>query len=187
LHTASVTCQKAERLHRPMRYVRLIGHGIEHHWLLIVNCGLGIWLAVALLVPVLEFFGLHALAAPIFNVYHLACGQIPSHSYFLFGHQCALCQRCLAIYSTMFITSLLFTFQRRHHDVKPLQWWAWLLLMVPMALDGGTQLFGLRQSTWELRTITGALFGFGCMWFGLPTINRSVRELQMSSTGPAAP
>jgi uncharacterized membrane protein len=157
-----------------------IGHALGRHWLLIVNCGLGIWLATALLVPVLELLGLHGIAAPIFSVYHLACGQIPSHSYFIFGHQCALCQRCLAIYSAMFLTSLAITFQRRRHEVEPLRWWAWLLLMVPMALDGGTQLVGLRQSTWELRTITGLIFGLGCMWFALPTIDRAVRDLQIA-------
>jgi uncharacterized membrane protein len=42
--------------------------------------------------------------------------------------------------------------------------------MVPMALDGGTQLFGWRESTWELRTLTGIIFGLGVCWFVLPYI-----------------
>ena len=34
----------------------------------------------------------------------------------------------------------------------------------------GTQLFGLRESNWELRTLTGVIFGLGVCWFLLPQI-----------------
>jgi uncharacterized membrane protein len=37
-----------------------------------------------------------------------------------------------------------------------------------MALDGFTQLFGWRESTWELRVITGLLFGFASGWLVYP-------------------
>jgi len=38
-------------------------------------------------------------------------------------------------------------------------------LILPMAWDGTTQLFGWRESTWALRVITGTLFGGGTVWF----------------------
>jgi uncharacterized membrane protein len=37
-----------------------------------------------------------------------------------------------------------------------------------MAVDGLTQLAGLRESNWALRTLTGALFGLGTLWFVYP-------------------
>lgn len=39
-----------------------------------------------------------------------------------------------------------------------------------MAWDGTTQLFGWRESTWELRMIIGSLFGLGSVWFALPLL-----------------
>ncbi|MGE3267883.1 MAG: DUF2085 domain-containing protein, partial [Chloroflexota bacterium] len=41
----------------------------------------------------------------------------------------------------------------------------------PMALDGFTQLFNLRESTPELRTFTGALFGVASVWLIYPRVD----------------
>jgi len=54
--------------------------------------------------------------------------------------------------------------------------WLWLLLTLPMAWDGLTQMFGLRESTWELRLMTGALFGFASIWFALPCLQKTFEE-----------
>jgi hypothetical protein len=40
-----------------------------------------------------------------------------------------------------------------------------------MALDGFTQLFGWRESTWELRVSTGLLFGLASGWLVLPHLD----------------
>jgi hypothetical protein len=50
-----------------------------------------------------------------------------------------------------------------------------------MAWDGITQMFGWRESTWELRLITGTLFGLGTTWFVLPLIQRTLDEDALSS------
>jgi len=41
-------------------------------------------------------------------------------------------------------------------------------------------MFGLRESNWILRLLTGAIFGFGIMWFALPMLHRSVTEVHPS-------
>ena len=46
----------------------------------------------------------------------------------------------------------------------------------PAPLDGITQMFGLRESTWVLRVITGTLFGLGNIWFVLPLIQKTLDE-----------
>ena len=104
----------------------------------------------------------------LFTAYHTIRAQIPSHSYFLLGYQVALCARNLAIYGSLFLGSLIFRWVRGW--LPPLDWRLWMLTMVPMAWDAGTGLFGLRESTWELRTLTGAIFGLGVCWFVLPII-----------------
>jgi uncharacterized membrane protein len=144
------------------------------HWLLLINALLGALVGVAVLVPVLYALGATVLASRIFLAYHLICAQIPSHSYFLFGYQMALCARNLAIFGSLFVGSVAFRFVRAW--LPPLDWKIWLLTMIPMALDGGTQLFGWRESNWELRTLTGVIFGLGICAFLLPQIEQAARE-----------
>ena len=49
-------------------------------------------------------------------------------------------------------------------------------MILPMALDGTSQMFGLLESTWELRALTGTLFGLANVWFALPLIQKTILE-----------
>lgn len=83
------------------------------------------------------------------------------------GYKAALCERDLAIYGSMFVLGVfLLVRKRRPPRLKPL--WYVLFFVLPMAVDGLTQLAGLRESNWALRTLTGALFGIGTLWFVYP-------------------
>ena len=55
--------------------------------------------------------------------------------------------------------------------------WLYALLIAPMAVDGFTQLLGWRESTWELRVITGVLFGVATVWLLYPYIERTMVDL----------
>lgn len=46
---------------------------------------------------------------------------------------------------------------------------------------------GLRESTWELRVITGTLFGLANMWFALPFVQKTLTESLASSLPTMAP
>src|SRR5207244_4180056 len=98
-------------------------------------------------------------------------------SYFILGEQLAYCQRNVAIYTTMALCGLVWA--RFGRNLPRLTWWGFSLLVLPMALDGFTQLLGLRESTWQHRTITGCLFGLACPWFGFPLLDRSARMLRI--------
>ena len=143
------------------------------HWLLVLNVLFGAVVGLAIFVPILYMLGQGGIASRIFALYHYICEQIPSHSYFLSGYQLALCARNLAIYSSLFVGTLIYRFLRNR--LPMLGWRLWLLTMVPIALDGFTQMFGLRESNWELRTLTGVIFGLGICWFLLPQIEEAVR------------
>ena len=89
----------------------------------------------------------------------------------------ALCERDTAIYGAIVLGGLMFGLLR--DKLKPLDWRVWLLVAVaPMALDGGSQLIGLRQSDYILRTITGALFGLGSVWLAYPYVETAMRDLR---------
>ena len=151
-----------------------VGAFLVAHFGFIFTVIIGLLLAVAFIDPILSFLGLDAIAKPLFNSMHLMCAQIPSHSFYLFGHQVCLCERCCAIYGSMFLSGLAFVFSKKRLPGIP--WWLWVLMILPMAWDGTTQMFGWRESTWILRTVTGTLFGLGSVWFVLPLIHKTLME-----------
>lgn len=157
-------------------FARLLGK----HWLLLINSVLGLFIGGAFLAPILAYFGENQAASWLIHTYHGVCDQVPSHSYYLFGHQVCLCERCLAIYSTLLLAGLaLAVLPRLRGNVRPLDWRLWLLLILPMAIDGLTQLVGWRESDLLLRTITGFLFGLGGAWFIYPRIEEVAQDLAL--------
>lgn len=140
--------------------------------------------ALPVLAPLLHAGGVSGSADAITAAYSVVCHQLPSRSYFLAGYQMAFCERDTAIYATMALAGLAWARWRRR--LPRLHWSAFLLLALPMAVDGFSQLFGLRESTWQLRTLTGALFGLGCVWFGFPLIDTTMKLLRIGLRSRAA-
>ncbi len=153
---------------------RFVSNLLINHWATMITYVLGILVFAALSVPFLSYFGLDGISKQIFFALHLVCAQIPSHSFYIFGHQLGMCARNFSIYASMFIGSLIFVLSNKR--IPGIPWWVWILMILPLALDGTTQMFGLRESTWELRVLTGTLFGLGNVWFALPLIQKTILE-----------
>jgi len=167
---------RRQRINRHLyRLGRQLGNLLLRFWAHMLTGVLGLIVLIALLIPILSYLGLDVVAKPLFFALHTICAQIPSHSFFILGHQLGLCARNLAIYSSMFLGGLVFVLGKKRLPGIP--WWVWVLMMLPMALDGTTQMFGWRESTWALRVITGTLFGLGSVWFALPLLQKHLREI----------
>jgi uncharacterized membrane protein len=80
----------------------------------------------------------------------------------------AFCERDLAIYVGVLIVSLAYA---RNRGLRPLGFVRYGVLILPIVLDGFTQLFGWRESTWELRVFTGLLFGLASAALVLPRLD----------------
>lgn len=95
------------------------------------------------------------------------------------GYKVAICQRDIAIYSAVLVTGLLYAFlsHRADRPLRALNWKLYILLLIPIALDGGSQLVGLRESDWFLRSLTGALFGAASVWLAYPHVDGAMREM----------
>ena len=91
------------------------------------------------------------------------------------GFKIAICQRDVALYGSLFLGGLLFSFVRRR--LKPLSFLGYGLFLLPMAIDGGTQLFGLRESNALWRTITGVFAGIGSIWLLYPHVESAFSEI----------
>ncbi|MCB0081503.1 MAG: DUF2085 domain-containing protein [Caldilineaceae bacterium] len=96
------------------------------------------------------------------------------------GYKVAICERDVAIYGAIFLAGLVFALFR--HRRWQLSWQLFVLLTLPIAIDGGTQLLGLHQSNWWLRTITGALFGVASVLFAYPIVDGAMQEIAGTST-----
>jgi uncharacterized membrane protein len=153
---------------------RFMSNLLIDHWATIITLVLGLLVFAALSVPFLSYFGLDGISKQIFFSLHMVCAQIPSHSFYIFGHQLGMCARNFSIYTSMFIGSLIFVLSKKRLPGIP--WWIWVLMILPLALDGTTQMFGWRESTWELRVLTGTLFGLGNVWFALPLIQKTILQ-----------
>lgn len=109
------------------------------------------------------------------------------------GYKTALCERDIGIYVGIFIAGLIFALVRGR--LKPLPLTLWFLFgIVPIALDGGTQLlsqlgifpFPPRESTPLLRTFTGLLFGMMNVWMAYPHVERSMEETSKTTAAKLA-
>jgi uncharacterized membrane protein len=165
-----------------------VDRGLRRHWLAGVNTLVALFIGVAVAAPIMRAVGLVGPSQSILTGYHLFCAQTPSHSFYIAGHQMCLCARCLAIYSSLLVGGLVLAVLReRGQPIRPISWPMWVVGALPMALDGGTQLFGLRESDWFLRLLTGAIFGLATAWFALPQLHQVTAEAHYDLAVQTAP
>jgi uncharacterized membrane protein len=101
------------------------------------------------------------------------------------GYKMTLCERDIAIYTTLFIVGLIYSrpFVRRRLRPVPLLLFLWLGV-VPIGIDGFSQLLGYPPANfWEaretlpfFRVLTGALFGAMTGWLGFPYLEMSMQD-----------
>lgn len=105
----------------------------------------------------------------------------------MLGYKIGICERDLAIYSSLILAGIFFQITGKKWKAIPWYWWV-ILAVIPIGLDGGSQLFSLggnwpawfpvRESTPLLRTITGALFGFITGWYVFPIMEENMKEVR---------
>ncbi len=187
------------------RVARFLGR----NWLKFMAVGLGIFSILPWLAPIFAALGWWGVADPIYTVYAIQCHQLPEREAHIFGYEVCQCWRCNALYGGMFIFSLVFM-GTRNKDLalfkwmkKPLPAWVFILFLVPMAIDGFTHMFGLREPSdpgvpavfgsfligsqmfslnWILRIVTGLLAAVASIWFSLPRMQRAMDEAEALRT-----
>ncbi len=92
------------------------------------------------------------------------------------GYKMAFCQRDLALYGSVLLGGLIYSRIRKR--VSPLPWKAFVLLLIPLAVDGGAQLVGIRESTWGSRVFTGVLSGLAVVWALYPRLDKALSEVR---------
>ena len=174
--------------------------GIARHWLLLLNLLVLLFIGGAVAAPILLASGLDAPAGALYDTYRAICHQWAFRSFFLLGPRpiysrddldalgfdpfgfvgspelgwkMAFCERDLAIFAGLLLFGLVYAARWRRAALRPASYLGYAVLIAPMALDGATQLVGWRESTWELRLVTGALFGLASGWLLYPRFQGS--------------
>lgn len=86
------------------------------------------------------------------------CHGMPERCFTLDGVPMPICARCTGIYAG-FLLGVFLMFAVRKLQRMRLPAWLALALVAPLFIDGVTQGIGLRESTNELRVMTGLLAG----------------------------
>ena len=166
------------RSSREERLILGIDRGIyrlARHWMWLLNTVGAIFVVLPFLAPVLMAEGHATLADMIYRPFHLICHQLPYRSFHILGYKMAYCERDFAIYTGLLILGLLYA--ASHRKIRPATIWEVVILSLPIAIDGFTQLFGWRESTWELRVITGSIFAVAVAWLVYPRLDAGFHEI----------
>ncbi len=143
-------------------------------------------------------------AGPLYSFYSLTCHQFVSRSicYFpaagisdcsevqahyrayevekngLTGYPFPVCARDIGIYGAALLSGILiFLLKKTDVGMVPNPIW-FIIALIPIGLDGGTQLIGLRESTNFLRLLTGAIAGFAFSFYCIPLLNRAFPNIK---------
>lgn len=135
--------------------------------------------------PLLRAAGHPRAGLFVFSLFHGLCHQFPWRTIFVEGYPMAVCARCFALAASLAAGAVLAgrvaafeaTARRTRASDSPaasparrlrLSFAGMCAAAVPMAIDGFTQLFGLRESTNTLRVITGCLLGLAVAFWVVP-------------------
>jgi uncharacterized membrane protein len=120
--------------------------------------------------PLAAASGHSTLARGIYGAFAVLCHQIPERSYFVDGHQFAVCARCTGVYGGFTLMLLLYPLiSSLKNTVTPPRSWL-ILSTVPLVVDVSVNFFGVWQNTHTSRLLTGALVGGVSVFFVMPGI-----------------
>jgi uncharacterized membrane protein len=118
--------------------------------------------------PLASAGGHSAIAFGIYGVFGRLCHQIPERSFFIAGHQFAVCARCTGIYAGFAVATLGYPLVRSlsRTDTPPRRWL--FLAAVPLVIDFSLGFFGLWENTHLSRFLTGALLSSVAVFYVVP-------------------
>jgi len=113
------------------------------------------------------------------------CSDVPAHyrAYAvekegITGYPFPVCARDVGIYFAALLSGILLLLLKKT-DVNVVPNPAWFIIaLIPIGLDGGTQLLGWRESTNLLRLLTGGIAGFAFSFYCVPLLNRALPNIK---------
>jgi uncharacterized membrane protein len=127
------------------------------------------------------------LGLTIYRSFSYVCHQIPERSFFIAGHQFAVCARCTGLYAGFTLAALVYPLVRslKQTEAPPRKWL--FIAAAPLAVDFALGFFGIWNNTHSSRFVTGALLGSVAAFYVMPgLIDLSLRDWRRRREGSAS-
>lgn len=121
------------------------------------------------------------LGLTIYGAFSYVCHQIPERSFFIAGHQFAVCARCTGLYAGFTSATLVYPLFKslRQTEAPPRKWL--FIAAAPLAVDFTLGFFGIWDNTHFSRLATGALLGGAAVFYVMPgLVDLSLRDWRTS-------
>lgn len=153
-------------------------------WTIVLGIA-GLWLFLIILAPIAAAADIGGTSQALYGFFSYACHQQPERSFFVLGHQFAVCSRCFGVYFGLFGAMLMYPLLRPMDESNPLPRFWLFASMVPMAIDWSLGVFGIWENTFTSRFLTGLLLGTGCAIFIVPALIE-IAELRLLKSATAS-
>jgi uncharacterized membrane protein len=125
----------------------------------------------------------------IYRSFSYVCHQIPERSFFLAGHQFAVCSRCTGLYAGFAVATVFYPLVQslRRTEAPPRKWL--FIAAAPLAIDFSLTFLGIWENTHSSRFVTGALLGAVSVFYvmpGLMDLSLRLWRGKRSTSGSAA-
>jgi len=150
-------------------------------WLIIAACALMVSLLIV--VAPLAAAGNHDLLAfSIYRTFANVCHQLPERSFYIAGHQFAVCARCTGLYAGFTLAVFFYPLIRPiKTTVTPHRKWLFVAA-VPLVVDFSLGFLGIWENTHTSRLLSGFLLGAVSVFYIMPGIAElSSRQWRSSS------
>src|SRR6266850_1311582 len=150
-------------------------------WLIIAAFALMVSLVIVI-APLAAAGNHNLLAFSIYRTFANVCHQLPERSFYIAGHQFAVCARCTGLYAGFTLAVFFYPLIRpiRTAVTPPRKWL--FVAAVPLVVDFSLGLLGICDNTHTSRLLSGFLLGAVSVFYIMPGIAElSSRQWRNSS------
>lgn len=117
------------------------------------------------------------LSQSLYGFYSIVCHQFESRSFHIHDQKLAVCIRCFSIYTGFLFALIVVSLPITVKKIQSRTFIIFLLLTVPILLDGISSLFGFTTSTTVTRILTGSFFGIGLGLLLYKSLSETLHDL----------